>query len=58
LSEADIRLSKRLWLLRNFQKVMMEAEYHRSHKDMFKEPKLVFWGREQEEGSVEVTVRP
>ncbi len=53
---AEERLSKRLWMLRNFDIILRHAQYHRDHKENFKLPRLVLWNVDDEENRLKLYV--
>lgn len=44
----ESRLSKRAWLIANFDLMLKEAEYYRTHKDNFLNAPLVLWSFDAE----------
>lgn len=53
-SQKDIRLSKRAWLLENFDYILKQAVYYRSHKELFAYHPLKVWKWGKEQGSAKI----
>jgi len=52
--EKEIRLSKRLGLLRGMEQFLLEVTYAKLHKDNFRWKKQVLWKEGETEGKAEV----
>lgn len=48
------RLSRRAWLLNNFDRILQESVYHRTHKENFVLENFILWTWEQEESRVKI----